>query len=457
VTRRARLQGRRAGAAVGGARVGDLRAAAKRDGAVMVGASSTARAHVRQAPPNARPDDAGPRFTAQLIDGNAPGAVAYGARADALVTSPGGPPRELRARYAVLEVGAPVTSHDPKTWARRQGYPEGAQERDYTRDAGERLKVATIAARLVASYMINTNPDAMNGAPIVDTVGVVLGGNGRTMGLTIAYADGRAASYRALLVERARLFGVEPRELDAFKSPLLVRVVDVSAADRAPLSRALNEGATQEKRAAVDAASLAARVSDATIATLANDSDATLRAYLSSAAAAKAGTVAQLVADGVITRQTASKYVATDGGGLTADGATMAERVLIAWAIPDVATVEAIGEARRDMIARVLPALATAARAGHDMRADIAAAAEQVREADARGSTPEALAAQAGLFGGRDTPPHVVAIAAALHARSRKFVDGVRAAAAAAQRNAAGQAGLFEEAPSTAAILAREF
>lgn len=431
----------RRGAAVGGAPVPELKAAATQDGAAFVNGSDRARAHVRNAPPTPTTSD-GPAFAAQLADGRAPAPVAYGRAADALVATVSGEIRRLPARFAIVEVGHVITSHVPTTWARRAGYPEGAQERDYSRDAGEKLKVASIAGKLVPEFMVNTNPDALNGPPVVDTAGIVLGGNGRTMALTLAYADNRAGAYRALLVERAELFGFKRSALDAFASPLLVRCCFVAPGERADLSRRLNEGQTQEKRAAVDAASMARRLSPATLATLGRDNaaDATIRAFLRTPGARDF--VAGLTADGVIERRTSSRYLTPDGN-LTDDGITLAERILTAWAVPDVATVEAIGETRRDAIARVVPAMASAAGAGHDLAGLVRDAAEQVREADARSSSPAALANQGGLFGGRDVQPAALALATALHSRPRSFVAAVRDASREAVAHPAAQSDMF--------------
>ena len=435
---------------VGGAEPGALAAAAKGDGATFVKSSPRARAHVRQPPPSTTTTPPALRFKNEETDA----AVVYGRPADAIVSNGASGLVKLPAVYVVVDVEHDlITSHDVTTWAANPLHV--GQERDYGRDVGERLKVQTIAARLVPEFMINNNPDALNGPPVVDVAGIVLGGNGRTMALRLAYADGRAASYRALLVERCAIFGVERAALDGIERPVLVRLVDVTGHDHADLSRRLNEGQTQEKRAAVDAASLARRLSPASLAILGRDNDAetTLRAFLSSPASR--AFVASVVSDGIIERRNATKYLTADGAGLTDDGKTLIERTLVAWAIPDVPTVEALGEHRRDLIARVVPALAAAEKSGHDLVGVVREAAEQTREADARGSTPAALASQGGLFGARELRASVVGLASLLHANRRRFVDVVRAAGLAAVDNPAGQGDIFGGGVDVDGIIAR--
>ena len=51
-------------------------------------------------------------------------------------------PRELRARYVLVEADELPTSQDPtRGFARRPGYPAELQPRDYPRDPAEQLKV----------------------------------------------------------------------------------------------------------------------------------------------------------------------------------------------------------------------------------------------------------------------------------------------------------------------------
>lgn len=425
--------------AVGGAEPAALETAAAADGATVVDASSTARAHVRRAPPSP---------TRKRGAGELPAGAARGAPADAFV--PGaGKPRALPAVWAVVEVDALVTSHDARTFATRADYPAGVQERDYARDGYERAKVERNAAALVPAYLVNTNPDAVNGAPIValDDAGalVVLGGNSRAMSLSLAYERGGAVTYRATLAERAGLFGFKPADLDRFERPALVRVVDVARDEWRDLSRALNEALTQAKSAAVDAVSASYRVSDEALAILdatATD-DGTLDAYLRSAAARPF--VARLVADRVITTQTASLHLR--GAELTEDGRAYVARVLVALLVPDAVELDRAGAARRELLARTTPALVRARRAGHDLGPALLAALGDLADAAARGQSVEQLDAQGSLFGEtltRARTPEARTVRALLaKASARRTVRALRAFGALAASSSTSQDDLF--------------
>jgi len=94
------------------------------------------------------------------------------------------------AHYAVVEAEQLVASHDPQTFQADARYPEGVQERDYTKQPEEQRKVIMGAQQLNPAMVLTDTPSAVDGPPIV-TSGqpFVLGGNGRAMMLKRAYAE----------------------------------------------------------------------------------------------------------------------------------------------------------------------------------------------------------------------------------------------------------------------------
>lgn len=429
---------------VGGAALDELKSAAKQDGATTVKASSTARAHVRDAP-RAPPL---PRVT--MLPGGAAGIPA-----DVFVSVPGGSkPEPINAGFYVVEVADLVTSHNPEGFAINPAYPAGVQERRYHVDRYEQLKVIRNAANMVPAFLINTNPDSVNGPPVcalLEEKGVVdlivLGGNSRAMSLALAYRTGDAAAYRALLVERSRVFGFEPRELDTFTAPVLVRICDAPPTRWRDLSRRLNEAQTQEKDAATDAVSLGARISDATLETfgaMVQDAgaDETLAAVLASTRARVL--VDALRRDGVLDDKSGARYLS--GRDLSEDGRALVERALVARVLPSAETIERLSATERDAIARALPALLAARRAGHDLSADLAAAAHDLADARARGLSLAELQRQGSLIeltATRARSDVAIRIRALLASSARRFVKVARAFAALAVLEPAGQGSFF--------------
>jgi hypothetical protein len=100
-------------------------------------------------------------------------------------------PQGEPAHYAVVEAEQLVASHDPQTFAPDARYPEGVQERDYLKQPEEQRKVVMGAQQLDPALVLTDTPSAVDGPPIV-TGGtpIVLGGNGRSMMIKRAYAEG---------------------------------------------------------------------------------------------------------------------------------------------------------------------------------------------------------------------------------------------------------------------------
>lgn len=270
----------------------------------------------------------------QAEDGKARG------RDDMLAVSTGDEP----ISYQIWELARLVPSHDPANQFRRNPlYPENVQERQYHSDEGEQEKVRRNAANLDPRYLINTNPDAMSGPPVVNAKGVVLGGNSRTMSLTLAYSGGtaKANAYRDAVIDMAAFFGCDPDAVARMKQPVLVRVVDrdMKPEEMAQASRRYNEVTTQALQADAEGVSKSKLLADPAnadvlreLASEAEDFD-TLNEFLASARSR--GFVEGLIRCGVIEQTQASRLTNKDDGLLNEEGRRLALFTLRGLVIPD--------------------------------------------------------------------------------------------------------------------------
>lgn len=124
-------------------------------------------------------------------------------------------------QYIVRELKDVIPSHNPFTFQPNPDY-DLTNDRDYTLPENE---ARVTAGTLNPAQVINDNPDSVNGPPIIDRSGLVLGGNSRTMRIARAYAGdpADARGYRSYLIKKARNFGIDPTEIDKMKQPVLVR------------------------------------------------------------------------------------------------------------------------------------------------------------------------------------------------------------------------------------------
>lgn len=156
--------------------------------------------------------------------------------------------RALRAWYALVPREAVITSHDPLSFAEDARYPADFQERDYARDRGEQQKVVTAALpeRFRLEFIANTNPDAINGPPVVDTHGRVLGGNSRAMIVKRVASTDPDRFERELAETIAAHCSALGLEGAPTEGAMLVRVLEDGQVDPREASTLLNRAFTRE-------------------------------------------------------------------------------------------------------------------------------------------------------------------------------------------------------------------
>lgn len=313
-----------------------------------------------------------------------------------------------QARYEVWELDDVIPSHDPENgFARREDYPAAAQERPYHSDAGEQEKVRGNALSYQPAFVVNSDPTAGNGPPIVTREGIVLGGNSRTMTLQLVYADrpDSAAAYRQTLTDQAAGFGLDPAALEGMRRPILVRVVDerMTPEEMAVKSRLYNQTTTQKLQAKAEGVSRARMISPATLAALSADMADfdTLRQFLDSPRSK--GFVELLLQDGVI-EQTEISSLTEKGGRLNDSGKKLVEDALRGMVVADYDVLEALPASVLNKLDRTIPALARlkARGEGWDMGHVLTAALRIVGKAAAEGRKVEGWLGQVDLL---DTDP----------------------------------------------------
>lgn len=268
-----------------------------------------------------------------------------------------------QARYEVWELDDVIPSHDPANgFARRAEYPASAQERPYHSDAGEQEKVRGNALSYQPALVVNTDPTAGNGPPIITRDGIVLGGNSRTMTLQLVYADNAqgAEAYRTELAGKAAQFGIDPAGLATMRQPILVRVVDSDMAlnDMAVKSRQYNQTTTQKLQAKAEGVSRARLLSSETLAELSADMAEfdTLRQFFDSSKSR--GFVQSLLRDGVLEQTEIASLTDSKTGRLNDSGKSLVENALRGLVVPDYDILADTPSSVLNKLDKVIPALA---------------------------------------------------------------------------------------------------
>lgn len=142
----------------------------------------------------------------------------------------------VRTAFKLIEANALIASNglDGKP---NGAYPQELQPRDRTRVASV-MQITKLSRSLQPARLTDSGLSSQ-GAPIIGPDKVVESGNGRSMAIIKAYAEGNAGEYRQYLEDNAELYGFTPTQVKAFSSPVLVRV-RLDEVDRAQFAKDSN-------------------------------------------------------------------------------------------------------------------------------------------------------------------------------------------------------------------------
>lgn len=308
------------------------------------------------------------------------------------VAGPGGKPIALKGEYKLISAKEAIPSHNAKSFTPNPLYPKGLQERAYHRDKSEQDKVIRNAQRMEPAFVINTNPDALNGPPIMNSEGVVLGGNSRTMSMQRIYSDGgpKAEEIKKYLRDNAATLGFSPEDVDTIEDPIVVRVVSTAGQDEKLLVRQMNEGFIQAMDPRTMQVAMGRRLDDKAMASLGDameDTD-TLRSFLDSNRARPF--ISSLNRAGIIDERNRNQYVNQKTGQLNEDGKTLVERILVGRVVDDPDLLSNTMPSMVGAVARAVPYMVQAESygAGYNVRDDLRYAVQAFNRMNDLGLSP---------------------------------------------------------------------
>ena len=234
------------------------------------------------------------------------------------------------AHYELLEADDVRASHLPSNGFQKNPAYGLENERRYHDEPASQDKVMENAAQLDSAFLMDS-VDANHGAPVIDQDGNVLGGNGRAMSIARAYESfpERGRHYREALKANAARLGIDPAQVDAMRSPVLVRRLErgMSPEERQQLVSAMNDDFKDAKEKRASGKSRGDRFGRRTLDMLASGlkNAESLRQYFDTPASSSV--VERMLEDGVIQRSERNALVGADGL-LNPDGKKVVEEAL---------------------------------------------------------------------------------------------------------------------------------
>lgn len=249
----------------------------------------------------------------------------------------------IESKYAIVELDKIRTSNDPFTFKKNPNYPEKCQTRTYDTTKDEQAKVVSYSSHFKPSHLVNNSPDATTGPPIITKDGVTLGGNGRSMILKRLENNGKYDQYTNFLSKMLDSFGLDKSDLEKFKSPTLVRIVDVNMDQCSAYSNKLNESTTQKRDYMTEAIGYAKQMKPETlkrIAEIFESSDHDTFAQVVTDPKTSGQIIKILRNEGIINQSSQSAWIDPATSNFSQMGKLMLESTLLGALLPDKSLVD---------------------------------------------------------------------------------------------------------------------
>jgi len=352
------------------------------------------------------------------------------------------------AVYKLVELDELEASHNAMTFEENPRYPKGVQERDYRGSKEAQQQVIQSAQNFKPERIANTDPTHVNGPPMTDPTGLVLGGNGRVMILKRAYDQlGKGEDYKAYLREHAQEFGLDPAQIDALEKPVLVREMTAAPSGVEGMRRIgkeLNAPVTKALGLEEAAVSAGKNLSKASADRIANElaklgEDSTLRQVFD----ANPKMIREVLAEDAMIAETERAKYFTPEGLLTSAGKDFVEKAFLGSVIDDVPTLRALPKSLVAKLERSIPALMELKNRTDDWNiiGDVKEAGKLIASAQARGVKLSDMLAQGGLFG--EVPARVGQLAELLSRKPTEVAATLREFANAARADVPSQGRMF--------------
>lgn len=128
---------------------------------------------------------------------------------------------KIESVFALVDAKFLIASHTANG-SKNPKYPQELQPRDRARESS--IAWVQKTSKELDPESLGRTGRVDTGAPIVGDDLVVESGNGRTIAIKMAYANGDASEYREWLAENADMFGMTAKQVESYKQPILVRV-----------------------------------------------------------------------------------------------------------------------------------------------------------------------------------------------------------------------------------------
>lgn len=325
--------------------------------------------------------------------------------------------KEFNVVYKVMPADDVVASNLPTDGLPvNSKYPSAMQPRNRQRVAMQE-QITSMSNNLRPADLAESR-NLNQGAPVIQSDGAVLNGNGRTIAIQRAWLNGKADKYKQYLLDNTEKLGINPADIEGIEHPILVRVVQDKLSKDDIMSMINSTTGGQRMSPSEQAKVDSGKIKSSTLNQYVAGSDLT--------SAANRNFLRDVLAD-IISPSERNAYYSKEGA-INQDGVLRAQRALFALAYGDDTLLDAFSEAVNEeaknfsnalkanapLVARLQQLIKTGNSTDLGLQKNLVSAVKALKEAVIAGKPAKSIWQEMSMFEDTEHSPETIAIARAM-------------------------------------------
>lgn len=307
---------------------------------------------------------------------------------------------KIEGTYKVVSADDVLASHNEITFSQTENFPTTesgttVNDRDYSKDRNAQGQVIEIAS--------NFDSRAINDTPIVDSNGIVISGNNRTMSRKLASTNKTDATYLEELSDKADMFGVDPESIKGIKNPMLVFEPKTNMPYTTETFAKFNKATGKEKGPIEKAVEIAKTITDKARRQIASIyENATKASDITSDSKNAKELKDVLIGNKIIDQKELPRYFDVNKNVFTKEGVAFLENLLMGGALNEASLraldAESMGDVRKKIIGSVVQLTRNSALGENSLADNISNAIEISNKLKKSGLSLQEYVAQGNIF-----------------------------------------------------------
>jgi hypothetical protein len=307
---------------------------------------------------------------------------------------------KIRGTYKVVSADNVLASHNEQTFAQTENFPTTetgttVNDRDYSKDRNAQGQVVEIAS--------NFDSRAINDTPVVDSNGIVISGNNRTMSRKLSATNKTDATYLEELNDKAEMFGIDPESIKGIQNPMLVFEPEENMPYTTETFAKFNKVTGKEKGPIEKAVEIAKTITDKARRQISSIyENATKASDITSDSKNAKELKDVLIGNKIIDQKELPRYFDINKNVFTKEGVAFLENLLMGGALNEASLraldAESMGDVRKKIIGSVVQLTRNSSLGENSLAENISNAIEIANKLKKSGLSLQEYVAQGNIF-----------------------------------------------------------